>query len=349
MKNSLTNYIMSKNNTIKSVIQRLNSSGLQIVFLSESTGKIIGTVTDGDIRRIYLKNISVDEKAINIANTNFKYVYDNASAGEILFLMKRCHIRHIPVLNSKFKLIKVVTYNEMFDQMIEDPIIIFAGGKGERLRPYTKTTPKPLLNIGEKSIIENIIERFATLGFFNIHISLNYKSNMIKNRIMKNFPNMFSDHAFIVEKKPLGTAGSLSRMKDHTNGLVITHNGDILSDVNFRKLLEEHKKKHNDITCVVIPYESQIPFGTVEITKSRILKISEKPVHKHFILAGINVVSTEIIGNLKNEQRLNMDKLFDNAIKEKRRVGFYLHSGFWMDIGDKDAFLKAKDMFGGIK
>lgn len=349
MKNSFTEYVMSSDDTIRSVISRLNTSGLQIVFLQDAKGAVIGTITDGDIRRTVFKNTSPEKRAISIANRKFKFASKSTPSGEILFMMKKHHIRQIPVLDSKRRLVRVFTYEEMFNQMIELPVVIFAGGRGERLRPYTKNTPKPLLNIGEKSIVESIIERFATQGFFNLHLSLNYKSGMVKNRIEAKFPHMFNEDSFIIEKTPLGTAGSLSRLKGRGYEFIMTHNGDILSDVNFRDVMAEHMKRKNSITCVVIPYESQIPFGTVDIKGSRIDSVSEKPVHRHFILAGINLFSDNVISGIRSGARTDMDKVINSSIHKGMRVGFYLHKGFWMDIGDKDAFIKAQSMFGGIK
>jgi NDP-sugar pyrophosphorylase family protein len=215
------------------------------------------------------------------------------------------------------------------------------------LLPLTEKKPKPLLEIGKTSLIENIIDKFILDGFKNIYVSLNYKKEMIEKKLISKYPDIFDRSSFIKEKKPLGTAGALFYMKNIKEDTLIVHNADIISDIDFSSVIKSHKMNKNDITSVVIPQNIEIEYGVVSVNKKNILNIFEKPVLKFFILSGINIFQKNVLKNLKKDDFINMDELLNKKIIEKKKVGYYLHSGFWYDVGNRESYEKISRVFGG--
>ncbi len=348
MNKNIKSYLINENNTIRQCIKQMNNTGNKILFCINNKKKITASITNGDIRRALFKDISMNTKIIEIANKNFKFVYNTQIITDTLELMEQYKIYNIPVLNKKHELVNVFSYNDFIEKFEHTPVLIFAGGKGKRLAPLTKYTPKPLLHIGTKSIIEMIIEKLIYERFYKIFISLNYKSDIIKKQILKHFPENFNNQSFILENKPLGTAGSLLKLKNHDFENIVTYNSDIVSDINMKMLLKHHIKNKNDITSVIIPYEQFTPFGIVTINKNRITKIEEKPKEIKYILAGINIINKSILNNYNKCKKIDMDELINNALNSNYKIGYYIHNGLWTDIGEIETYTKLNNIYGRI-
>lgn len=342
---NINDFLIEENSTILECLKKLNEKGGKILFLIDANKKAKGSLTDGDIRRALIKGYNLNDKAKQIAKKDFIYLL-NDSEHEAKKLMEKFKIKFVPLIDNRGRILKIFEYEKERQDFSNIAVLIMAGGKGKRLLPLTEKKPKPLLEIGNTSLIENIIDKFILDGFRNIYVSLNYKKEMIEKKLISKYPEIFDRSSFIKEKKPLGTAGALSYMKNLKEDTIIVHNADIISDIDFSSIIKFHKKNKNDITSVVIPQHLEIEYGVVSINKKNILNIVEKPVLNFFILSGINIFQKDTITNLK-DNFIDMDELLNKKIIEKKKVGYYLHTGFWYDVGNRESYEKINRVFGG--
>lgn len=342
---NINDFLIEENSTILECLKKLNEKGGKILFLIDANKKAKGSLTDGDIRRALIKGYNLNDKAKQIAKKDFIYLL-NDSEHEAKKLMEKFKIKFVPLIDNRGRILKIFEYEKERQDFSNIAVLIMAGGKGKRLLPLTEKKPKPLLEIGNTSLIENIIDKFILDGFRNIYVSLNYKKEMIEKKLISKYPEIFDRSSFIKEKKPLGTAGALSYMKNLKEDTIIVHNADIISDIDFSSIIKFHKKNKNDITSVVIPQHLEIEYGVVSVSKKSILNIVEKPVLNFFILSGINIFQKDTITNLK-DNFIDMDELLNKKIIEKKKVGYYLHTGFWYDVGNRESYEKINRVFGG--
>ncbi|MEO0233957.1 MAG: sugar phosphate nucleotidyltransferase [candidate division WOR-3 bacterium] len=342
---NINDFLIEENSTILECLKKLNEKGGKILFLVDDKKKTKGSLTDGDIRRALIKGYNVNDKAKQIAKKDFIYLLKD-SEHEAKKLMEKFKIKFVPLLDNRGRILKIFEYEKESEDFSNIAVLIMAGGKGKRLRPLTEKKPKPLLEIGNTSLIENIIDKFILDGFKNIYVSLNYKKEMIEKKLISKYPDIFDRASFIKEKKPLGTAGALFYMRNLKEDTVIVHNADIISDIDFSSIIKYHKKNKNDITSVVIPQHIEIEYGIVSVNRKKILNIVEKPVLNFLILSGINIFQKNILKNLKDDF-INMDELLNKKIVEKKKVGYFLHNGFWYDVGNRESYEKISRVFGG--
>ena len=329
--------IHSPEDTMSEVIYSLQKAKIKLIVIIDNK-KLVGTITDGDIRRALLKSLNLENKCSDFMNTSphFALKDDHVQIDKLLSTHK-----NIPIVDDKGYLVDIISSEYGFaEKRLKNQVVIMAGGKGERLHPLTLSTPKPLLPLDNKPIIHKIIERLVMCGLNNINISVFYKAEMLKD-YFKNEKTLDINVSFLEEKKPLGTAGCLYLMKNtHNNEPVIVINGDILTEINYSNLLTYHKKSSNKITICASFYETEIPFGTLEVENNIIKKISEKPIKKFLINAGIYVLDPDVINTVKNDEYLNMPDLINHYIANDQAGIFPLHEE-WIDIGSHDDYEKA--------
>lgn len=334
----LKNLFISKDNTIKEAIINLDKTAKKILMVVEEN-KLIGIVTDGDIRRWILKNGSLQEKVSLVMNNNPKYIYedDKCKAKEVL---KEMMIESIPVLNELNEVIDIIFWHDSFNEKLnhyekmDNPVVIMAGGKGTRLDPYTKIIPKPLIPIGDIPIVERIINRFNEYGCNTFYLTVNYKKNMIKA--------YFSDEdkeyevKFIDEDKPLGTAGSLSLMKNQLKDTFFVSNCDILIDANYSHILKEHKKNKNKITLVTSLKNYVIPYGVIEINGTGMINnMKEKPEYDFLVNTGMYILEPEVINDIPEDTFFHITDLINEYINMGEKIGVYpVSENEWLDMGE---------------
>jgi dTDP-glucose pyrophosphorylase len=338
--------LMCPAKSILEAIEIIDKGGLQIALVIDQNQHLLGTVTDGDIRRGLLRGITLDKPVKLIMNANPTVVVKGCGKQKIIGIMNSMNLRHIPVLDSSGKLIGLEFIDQLLNTEQKDNwVLLMAGGLGNRLKPLTDNCPKPLLNVGGKPVLETILDSFIEQGFSHFYISVNYKAGMIKN--------YFGDGSYwgvqieyLHEKKKLGTAGALGLLPDPVDKPIIVMNGDILTKVDFRHLLNFHTEHQAQATMCVREYHMQIPYGVVQINKYKLRAIEEKPVKKFFVNAGLYVLDPCVLNNnIPANTYLDMPTLFDNLIKQKKETAIFPIREYWMDIGKHDDYERANGEF----
>ena len=336
---------LESNLPIRVAIEVLNKYKCQIICVINNKKKLIGTVTDGDIRRSIAKYNDLDYPIKKIMNKNPIIVSENTSLQNIQRLMKVNSVLQIPEID-KFGRVKDLHYWNLKSHSKSKKNIFFvlAGGKGRRLWPLTKYTPKPMLKIGNKPILENLVNDAKNFGFINFIISVNYKKNKIINHF-KNGKNQNVKIKYIIEKKPLGTAGSLGLLKTKNKDPIIVTNGDIYSNINFSELLDFHLKNKAFATVVVKQIEKSNSFGVVKANGIIFKDFVEKPIEKININTGIYVFNPEIVKFISNNKSVDMpDVLLKIKNRNKKVIIFPVHEE-WSDLGlKKDLFATQKKL-----
>ena len=332
--------IININSTIHKAIKKLEFAEVQILMVVDNNNKFVGTMTDGDVRRGLIKGINLNEKIGKIINLNPIVAPPGTEINFVKEIMSINSINQLPIIdkNKKIKGLHILK-DFLASRDINTPLVIMAGGKGLRLRPLTKNCPKPMLKIKDKPILEWIILNAKKQGFKNIFIITNYLSHVIEDFFKK---NKFGINIKIMRENFFyGTFGGLHLLKKKIKNEFVLTNGDIISDVKFDDILEFHKNLSADATMAVQPYFSEIPFGVVKTDGSNIKDIIEKPSQKDYVNAGVYVINTKFIENLKSEH-LDVTDFFRKLIKKKKRViAFALHED-WNDIGIKETYDKYK-------
>lgn len=338
-KSSLLNF----KEDMKAAINNLEAGNSGISIIVNDKNKLVGTVTDGDIRRAILSNFTMESKIESFMNKNPIFLDSNYERGDIINLMKEKDILQIPITDKNKTIIGLETLNHLLNkQKADNPVFLMAGGFGTRLTPLTHETPKPLLKIGSKPILERIISKFIDAGFHRFYISTHFKAEKIKEHF-----NDGSDWdvsiKYIDEDKPLGTAGSLGLLPKLEMDLpVIVMNGDLLSDINFHSLLNYHKKKKGIVTMGISKYEFQIPYGVIIRDEDKFIEIEEKPSENFFINAGIYVIEPLVIKALDGKTYLDMPNLLNKIKKDKGEVNVFPIHEYWLDVGQIKDLKKAK-------
>ncbi len=342
------NVVLKQTDTIQTSIKILNQEALRIIIVIDKSDELIGTVTDGDIRRGLIKNLSLDMCISKIMSVNPITAHVKDSRESVLSKMKEMDLLQIPIVDEDNKIVGLeILQHLLTNSMCDNPVLLMAGGFGRRLHPLTKNIPKPLLKIGLKPILENILDKLISAGFHNFYISTHYKAEMIRK--------YFGDGSkwgvtieYIHEKKPLGTAGSLGLLPKKSIKLpILVMNGDLLTKVNFKELLNFHNKEGRDATMCVREYSFQVPYGVVNTDAHIVESIEEKPVYNLFVNTGIYVLNPSMLENIDGSNCIDMPQLLEHKIKLGRVTTFPMHE-YWLDIGQIDQFEKAQQDLDGF-
>ena len=322
-------------------IQVLHDGGLRIVIVVDKNNKLHGTITDGDIRRALISGMTMSSGISDVMNKSPITANKIDSKEHILSLMHKMSILHIPIVDTSGVICGLETLQKLLEKpSCDNPVFLMAGGFGTRLHPLTKNMPKPLLKVGNKPILETIIHQFVDHGFHDFYISTHFKSDLIRG-YFKNGGQHGVSISYIHEDTPLGTAGSLGLLPDNIPDLpIIIMNGDLLTKVDFKHLLDFHNNNNADATMCVREYDFQVPFGVVDIGEDGIRQIKEKPIHKFFVNAGIYVLNKNLINKVDGESFLNMTDLLEKELNCGGVNAFPVHE-YWLDIGRKEEYEQA--------
>jgi dTDP-glucose pyrophosphorylase len=337
---------VSPSTPIFKVIQKIDQNSREFVVVVDKNLKVLGTVTDGDIRRAILKAFDLKHPIKKIMNSNPKTIGINADQAKTLELIKKFQIRQLPIVSPEGKLVDVVFMDDLVANMQSRAYaLIMAGGQGTRLRPLTDDKPKPMLSVGEKPILETIINQLRENNIRKIFIAINYKGKQIESHF-KNGSQFGVDIEYLKESKKLGTAGALSLLPKNIKDTILVLNADLLTRLNFQRLLNFHEAGGYDATMAVKEFDYQVPYGVVSLDKDQnITQIDEKPVHRFFVNAGIYALSPKCISNVPKNKFLDITQLMVSLMTKKGKIGAFPVTEYWIDIGMHKDFEKANQDF----
>lgn len=339
------NILISPETPIVKAIEIMNQSGLQIALVVDENGRLLGTVTDGDVRRAILKHLSLDEAVSVVMNPAPSYVYREHSHENAIQFMKSKKLHQIPILDKGHHVVGLEIADELLSPAPRDNwVLLMAGGLGRRLEPLTENCPKPLLKVGDKPLLETILESFAEQGFRHFYIAVNYKAEMIK-RHFGDGSRWAVEVKYLQEGKSLGTAGALGLLPNKPEKPLLLMNGDILTQMNYGKLLDFHNKNLAEATVCVKEYNNQIPYGVVTVKKNRLLKIEEKPQHRFFISGGIYVFNPAVLDYVPTGSSLDIPVLLKTLLAQGKKIAAFPIREYWIDIGRFDDYEKANNDF----
>jgi len=326
---------------ILKAIEVIDINAVQIALVVDAEQHLLGTLTDGDVRRGLLRGIGLDAPVSTVMNHH----PSTARAGEdpeaVLATMRLKHHYQIPIVDDGGKVVGLHVLNDLLkSDTRENWVLLMAGGLGTRLAPLTNDCPKPMLKVGGKPLLETIIEGFLEQGFHNFYLSVNYKAEMIQE-YFGDGSHWGATIEYLHETTQLGTAGALSLLPVRPTEPLIVMNGDLLTKVNFRQLLDFHRDHHAHATMCVREYNFQVPYGVVQIDKNRLSRIDEKPSQRFFVNAGIYTLDPMVLDYLPANTNVNMTSFFETLIDRSFNTLVFPIREYWMDIGQMDDFKRA--------
>ncbi|KAB2953620.1 CBS domain-containing protein [Heliorestis acidaminivorans] len=341
MKRCWQGTLLNPQATMMEALEVIERGALKIALVVDENMTLQGAMTDGDLRRAILRGLPMDTLVSNVMNKKPVVASVGEDRKKLLEKVKKCNIYQFPVIDEQGRVIGLETVDTILTPVKRDnPVLLMAGGFGKRLRPLTEECPKPLLSVGGRPLLETILERFASYGFYQFYISVHYKAEMIRNH--------FGDGSrwgveikYIEEKKPLGTAGAIKLFPERPNNPFFVMNGDLLTQLNFEELLKFHDDHSALGTICVREYEFQIPYGVVDSKVENFLGIQEKPVMRHYINAGVYLLNPEVIDYIPKNVFFDMPQLFNSMHERKKKITVFPIQEYWMDIGHMEDYWKA--------
>jgi dTDP-glucose pyrophosphorylase len=323
---------------IKDAIEVLSEAALRIVLITDENLKLLGTVTDGDIRRALLKDLTLNSPISEVINKKPIVVTQSFSRAEVLRIMSANKVFQVPVVNEDLRLIDLHLWDNLSSPAGRDnTMVIMAGGKGTRLLPKTENMPKPMLRLGEKPILEHIIERAKSEGFSRFILAIQHLGEVIEE-YFGDGKSLGVNISYVKEMTPLGTAGALSLIQPKLSLPIIVTNGDVLTDVKYGDILDFHNHSNGKATMAVQVREWQNPYGVVNTDGIEITSYEEKPVTRTLINAGVYVVNPSVLGLLTASTPCDMPQLFELARAKGMKTVAYLAHESWIDVGTHEDF-----------
>lgn len=334
---------ISADTSFDDIVRAVEAGGHGFVALVNKTGKLEGVVTDGDIRRCLLQSKLNLNSVINRTPKTWSSSYPEKSADPF---MRRLHLRHLPVVDESGTLIKILSLDDSNFNIRNESVVLMAGGLGTRLLPLTKDRPKPMLEVGGKPILENLIDSFVKYGFVNFYISVNYLADQIIDHFGDG-TKFGINIQYIHEKKRLGTAGALSMLKSRLKEDFIVANGDILTNLDFLDALDFHNTRKSDLTICARQHDVQVQYGVLHSDSSgRLVDMVEKPSYSFFINSGIYILNQQVLSIIPDDQYFDMPQLVLDVMKRRQDgVSVYKFNEYWADIGQLSSYHGAKDFF----
>jgi dTDP-glucose pyrophosphorylase len=341
--NKVVEILIHPTTTILKAIEVIEKSALQVAVVVDSEKHILGLVTDGDIRRGILGNISLEAPVEKVMNRTPVIARQDQSSDDILEIMRSNRFHHIPVVDGSNCLVGLVTIDDLIksgSRARDNWVVLMAGGLGTRLRPLTEECPKPLLKIGNRPILETILLNFKEHGFRRFYLTVNYMADMIKE-YFGNGSKWGVEIRYIQENIRMGTAGALSLLPEKPESAVFVMNGDLLTNVNFGSMLDFHLEHEAYATMCVREYDYQVPYGVVNVDQHHLKSIVEKPLQHFFVNAGIYILNPNALDYIPENSFFDMPELFERLVRENAETIVFPIREYWLDIGRMEDYDRA--------
>lgn len=323
-------------------LEELSFENISAMFVVNEFQEVIGSVTAGDVRRGLLNGKTLESKIDEVLNPNFTFLEENNFDITKLKFIKLEQLKIVPMLDSKGRLVKILNFQIKRSYLPIDAVLM-AGGKGERLRPMTLTTPKPLLNVGEKPIIDYNIDNLINHGIENISVTINYLGEQIEEHFAEPVNNVKVQ--CVREPKFLGTMGSIKFVENWHNDTILVMNSDLFTNIDLEDFFLHFKEHDADMSIAAVPYSVSIPYGIFELEGTRnIIGIKEKPSFHYYANAGIYLIKKDVLNIIPDDEFFNATDLMDKLIKIGKNVIRFPLSGYWIDIGKPEDFKKVQDL-----
>jgi dTDP-glucose pyrophosphorylase len=326
---------------ISDALKQLNDLGEDLtLFVIEHNDVLIGTITDGDIRRGLLRNVSLQDSVDKVMQTTFKFIRKDVENSEQIQIIKERGVKILPVIDGEGKIVKLLNLS-VLQAILPVDVVVMAGGEGRRLRPLTEKTPKPLLKVGDKPILEHTIDRLINFGAEKFHICIGYLGEQIQD-----YFNNGSDKGIAIsytnEKTPLGTIGAVRNISDFFHEDILLTNSDLLTNMDYQKFYSEFISQNADLAVATIPYNINVPYAVLETSDGCVVSLKEKPTYTYHANAGIYLIKKRVL-DIIPAGFFNATDLMELLIQSGKKVVSYPIIGYWLDIGKHEDYIKAQE------
>lgn len=340
----ISKFTLPLNSKIRDAIEIIDKGSIGIAIIIDENNKVLGTVTDGDIRRSLLKGNSLEDNISETMNKNSTLGHYKDNTKRLKNLAEKKSINQIPLIDDNGILVDVLAFHNVASpQAKTNTVVLMAGGLGSRLKPLTDETPKPMLTVGTKPILENIIVNFKKHGFENFIICVNYLSEKVKCHF-KDGSDLGVKITYIDETERLGTAGALSLLTDRPTSDFFVMNADLITTINFDHLMTYHNFEGATATLCVKEYDFKVPYGVIDVQENRVTKITEKPVQKCLINAGIYILKPDTLEYIPRGEYYDMPNFIQKLLLMNKKVVTFPIREYWIDVGDPKDLNKAQSM-----
>ncbi len=328
---------------LKDALTVIDAGALRLALVVDQSEVLLGTLSDGDVRRALIQGMALSEPVSKAMNRQPRTVPSSTNRNEAFSIMDENDLLVIPVVDGGGRVVGLFSHKELLHSARKDNwVFLMAGGYGKRLQPLTNQCPKPMLLIGGKPLLQVILENCLAAGFHKFYISVHYMAETI-TEFFGDGSRWNATIRYVRETEPLGTAGSLGMLPTVDGNPLLMMNGDVLTKMDIALLLRYHEENQSDLTMCVREYDFKVPYGVVETTGRRVTRITEKPVHRFFVNAGIYILSPQVVAGVGREARLDMTDLAEGLISQGRDVSIFPLHEYWLDVGQPDDFLRAQD------
>ena len=337
-------HIISKDRILLDALEAINGIeyGPLVLFVLDEEKRMIGTLTDGDIRRGLLRGLDVHDKISAAAHRNFNYLRKGITDDvQNIHRQRELKMKLVPILDDEDHIVEIVNLEKYRTKLPVDAVLM-AGGKGERLRPLTEKTPKPLIKIGDKCIIDYNIDRLITYGLNHISVTVNYLREQIEEHF--SIPRAGVKINTVREPKYLGTIGSIRFVENFHNDTILLMNSDLFTNIDYEDFYLHFKQNDADMSVAAIPYVVKVPYGVFNLEGREIKGVTEKPTISYYANAGIYLIKRERLDLIPENEYFNATDFMELLIKENYKVIRYPISGYWIDIGQRDELERAREI-----
>lgn len=344
MMGDFSKYIVRQDISILEALKALNelSNDVLALFIIDNDDRMVGTLTDGDIRRKLIEGISLLRPVSDVMHRDFSYLFvEQGNFVENIHLFRKKGITLLPILDSDFCIHKIYNLKKIQSLLPVDAVLM-AGGKGERLRPLTEKIPKPLLPIGDKAIIDYNIDRLLNFGIEHIFVTVNYLKEQIEAHFDKPIGGVKVN--CIREPKYLGTIGSVQFIENFYNDTVLVMNSDLFTNIDYEDFYLHFKENNADMSIAAVPYSVSVPYGIFELDGRNVLGVREKPTYNYYANAGIYLVKKELLTLIPQNEFFNATDFMELLVRENRKVIRFPITGYWLDIGKHEEYKKAQEL-----